>query len=167
MWAPFAVLVPNPWFTVYICTQVYTQGHKAWMQFLSGNRSLNLMELHCQGAVETLHSPAKLPTSLMSKFESLLCFSDCGLIQGVPKSYWCITIVVGKSQPRNPKKIDVKNVKLQETIVQMWTWCLAVKVCSHSLAKLSIYLLESRQDSKRCNCHKLRFLWLLTCFPKL
>ena len=77
------------------------------------------MELHCQGAVETLHSPAKLPTSLMSKLESLLCFSDCGLIQGVPKSYWCITIVVGKSQPRNPKKIDVKNVKLQETIVQM------------------------------------------------
>ena len=77
------------------------------------------MELHYQGAVKTLHSPAKLPTYMTSKLENLLCFSDCGLIQGVPKSYWCITIVVGKSQPRHPKKIDVKNVKLQETIVQM------------------------------------------------
>ena len=43
-WAPFAALVPNPWFTVYICAQMYTEGHNAWIEFLSGNRSLNVRE---------------------------------------------------------------------------------------------------------------------------
>ena len=123
-WAPFATLVPNPWKPISQCKRTQKNEKK--------------MELHCQGAEETLHSPAKLPTSMISKLESLLCFCDCGLIQGVPKSYRCITIIVGKSQPRHPMNIDVKNVKLQETIVQLWTWCLAVKVCSRSLVKLSI-----------------------------
>ena len=42
-WAPFAALVPNPWFTVYICAQMYKEGHNA-IKLLSGNRSLIVRE---------------------------------------------------------------------------------------------------------------------------
>ena len=41
-WAPFAALVPNPWFTVYICAQMYTEGHNA--KLLRENQSLNVRE---------------------------------------------------------------------------------------------------------------------------
>ena len=41
--APFAALVVYPWFTIYICAQMYIEGHNA-INLLSRNRSLTVRE---------------------------------------------------------------------------------------------------------------------------
>ena len=139
-WAPFAALVPNPWFTIYICAQMYKEGHNAWAKLKpisQCKRTLKRKEkgTSLPGSSRNTALPSEVTHNLEIYPGACYVFLTVGTYKA-SQNPTGKTIMVGKSQPQHPEIIDVK-IELEETIVQMLTWCLK-KVCSRSLGKLSI-----------------------------